>query len=347
VEVSFAFGYPVSDSAGTINVELRDSAAAGEPSIVPWLRAFPRRLVLQPGQRQVLRVLVQPPADLAEGEYWGRVLVRARGGQPPIEQTNGDVRVQLNVETVIATALMFRKGAVETGITVSDARAEATPEGVQLTVDVARQGTAAYLGRRAPPRVHRPLHLRHRAARPPLVRSRARRPRGRRRGRPLGPRMRLPRSLALLAAALGLAGPAAAQAVKPQASGGLIVSATILEAPIVGTGVNPLTFGSIAPGTTSVTVLPRTAAGGEWRLSGVRNRRSVAITFTLPASLTGPGGATIPLSFNGNYAGLCEIDNNGLCVVASYVTIGGRALPAVGQRAGRYTGTIGVTLVVN
>ena len=147
VEVSFAFGYPVSDSVGTINVELRDTASSGEPSIVPWLRAFPRRLVLQPGQRQVLRVLVQPPADLAEGEYWGRVLVRARGGQPPIEQTNGDVRVQLNVETVIATALMFRKGAVQTGITVQDARAETTPQGVQLTVDVARQGTAAYLGR--------------------------------------------------------------------------------------------------------------------------------------------------------------------------------------------------------
>lgn len=190
--------------------------------------------------------------------------------------------------------------------------------------------------------------------------------------------MRLPRSLALLAAALGLAGPTAAQAVKPQASGGLIASVTILEAPIVGTGVNPLTFGSIAPGTTTVTVLPRTAAGGEWRLTGVRNRKSVAISFTLPASLSGPGGATIPLSFNGNYAGLCEIDNSGQCVVASYVTwnpvttptfndtperyspgrprytydtyslyIGGRALPPATPRAGSYTGTIGLTLIVN
>lgn len=147
VEVSFAFGYPVSDANGTINVELRDTAAAGEPSIVPWLRAFPRRLVLQPGQRQVLRVLVQPPADLPEGEYWGRVLVRSRGGQPPIEQTRGDVRVQLNVETVIATALMFRKGPVETGISVGEAAAETVPEGVQFTVDMARGGNAAYLGR--------------------------------------------------------------------------------------------------------------------------------------------------------------------------------------------------------
>ncbi|HEV2733430.1 MAG TPA: hypothetical protein VGV85_01280 [Longimicrobiaceae bacterium] len=190
--------------------------------------------------------------------------------------------------------------------------------------------------------------------------------------------MRLRRSLPLLAAALGIAGPADGQAPRPQATGGLIASATILEAPIVGTGVNPLTFGSISPGTTSVTVLPRTPAGGEWRLSGVRNRKSIAISFTLPAALTGPGGATIPLSFNGNYAGLCEIDNSGQCVLASYFTwnpvttptftdtperytpgrkvyaydtyslyIGGRALPPATPRAGSYTGTIGLTLVVN
>jgi hypothetical protein len=190
--------------------------------------------------------------------------------------------------------------------------------------------------------------------------------------------MRRLRPLALLAAALGLAGSAAAQAPKPQATGSLVVSATILEPPIVGTGVKALTFGTISPGTTSVTVLPRTPASGEGRLSGVRNRRSIAITFTLPAALNGPGGATIPLSFNGNYAGLCEIDNSGQCVIASYFTwnpvttptftdtperyspgrklyfydtyavyIGGRALPAAFQRAGSYSGTIGVTLVVN
>lgn len=147
IEVSFAFGYPVSDVNGTVNVALRDTAPAGEPSIVPWLRAFPRRMVLQPGQRQVLRVLVQPPATLAPGEYWGRILVRSRGGQPPIEQTSGDVRVQLNVETVIATALLFRKGPVATGLAVKSARAEVVRDTVQATFDMERQGSAAYLGR--------------------------------------------------------------------------------------------------------------------------------------------------------------------------------------------------------
>ncbi|HYW05458.1 MAG TPA: hypothetical protein VE913_00805 [Longimicrobium sp.] len=147
LEISFAFGYPVSDSTGRVAVELLDNAATGEPSLVPYLRAFPRRLTLQPGQRQTLRVLVQPPASLAAGEYWGRVLVRARGGQPPIEQTQGNVRMELSVETVIATAVLFRKGAVETGIRVRGARAERIGDAVRATFDVERGGSAVYLGR--------------------------------------------------------------------------------------------------------------------------------------------------------------------------------------------------------
>lgn len=147
IEVSFGFGYPVSDASGAIQVEIRDSAAAGEPSITPYLRAFPRRLVLQPGQRQTLRILVQAPAALAAGEYWGRVLVKSRGGQPPIEQTQGDVRVALNLETVMAPAVLFRKGELTTGVAVRAADARATPEGVQLTLDLERQGGAAWLGR--------------------------------------------------------------------------------------------------------------------------------------------------------------------------------------------------------
>lgn len=147
LEVTFAFGYPVSDAAGTVNVVLVDTAAAGEPSVVPWLRAFPRRLVLQPGQRQTLRVMVQAPPTLAAGEYWGRVVVHSRGGQTPVEQTQGEVRMQLEVETAIATAVLFRKGEVATGMAVRGATASLGAEGVAFSVDMERQGTAAFLGR--------------------------------------------------------------------------------------------------------------------------------------------------------------------------------------------------------
>lgn len=147
LEISFAFGYPVTAADGSVRVEMVDTAAAGEPSIVPWMRAFPRRLVLQPGQRQTLRVMVQPPADLPPGEHWGRVLVRSRGGQAPIEQQEGGVRMQINVETVIATAVFFRKGEVSTGVAVSGVTAAPAEGGVRVSVGMERQGTAAFLGR--------------------------------------------------------------------------------------------------------------------------------------------------------------------------------------------------------
>lgn len=147
LEISFAFGYPVTDADGTVRVEMVDTAPAGEPSIVPFMRAFPRRLVLQPGQRQTLRVMVQPPADLAPGEHWGRVLVRSRGGQAPIEQQEGGVRMQINVETVIATAVLFRKGEVSTGVAVTGATATPVEGGVRASVDLSRQGNGAFLGR--------------------------------------------------------------------------------------------------------------------------------------------------------------------------------------------------------
>ncbi|HWK88619.1 MAG TPA: hypothetical protein VNP72_01440 [Longimicrobium sp.] len=147
ITVDFGYGYPQSDSTGNVSVAITREPAAGEPSALAWMRAFPRRLLLQPGQRQVVRVLVEPPAELADGEYWARVLISSRGGQPPIEQTQGDVRLQLNVQTTLVMAANYRKGDLRTGVEVTAASAARTADGVQLQVDLARSGNAAFLGR--------------------------------------------------------------------------------------------------------------------------------------------------------------------------------------------------------
>jgi hypothetical protein len=147
ISISFAFGYPTSDANGLVSVQLLAEAPEGEPSAAEWMRVFPRRLVLQPGQRQVIRVMVHPPADLPEGEYWARIVISSRGGQPPIEQTDGELSLQLNVETVLVMAANYRQGAVTTGLDVSTATAQRSGDGVLLQVDLARTGNAALLGR--------------------------------------------------------------------------------------------------------------------------------------------------------------------------------------------------------
>jgi hypothetical protein len=147
ITIDFAYGYPQADSAGNVTVPTTHQPAAGEPSAMAWMRAFPRRLLLQPGQRQIVRVLVEAPGDLADGEYWARVLVSSRGGQPPIEQTQGDVRLQLNVQTTMVMAANYRKGDVRTSIGIAAASAHRATDGVQMQVDFTRGGNAAYLGR--------------------------------------------------------------------------------------------------------------------------------------------------------------------------------------------------------
>lgn len=147
IQIDFAFGYPVSDAEGNVSVPIYDSAPAGEPSAVAWTRAFPRRLVLEPGQRQVVRVVVEPPPNLPEGEYWARALVRSRGGQPPIEERSGNVAVEVAVETVVIVAVNYRNGSVRTGLEIVGAEATTAADTVQATIDFRRVGNAAFLGR--------------------------------------------------------------------------------------------------------------------------------------------------------------------------------------------------------
>ena len=147
IELSIGFGYPVSDSAGVLHVDIVDVAGAGEPSLTSFLRVFPRRLVLQPGQKQVVRVMVAMPPGASDGEYWGRVLVKSRGGEPPIEQTQGNVRMQLALETTFATAVFFQKGEIKTGIAIPAAEAHRMGDSVQFTLDLKREQNGAFLGR--------------------------------------------------------------------------------------------------------------------------------------------------------------------------------------------------------
>ncbi|HET9948384.1 MAG TPA: hypothetical protein VFQ22_05660 [Longimicrobiales bacterium] len=147
VRIELAFGYPQSDEEGNLSVPIVPEAPPGEPSAAPWLSVFPRRLVLEPGQRQVVRILARPPADLPPGEYWARALVRSRGGQEPIESRQGDVGIRLDVETVVVVAVTYRNGEVTTGVELGDATAALQGDTLVARASLRRMGNAAFLGR--------------------------------------------------------------------------------------------------------------------------------------------------------------------------------------------------------
>jgi len=147
VEVKLSYGYPRGDGKGGIKVFLEDNPKAGEPSCATWVKALPRRMVLQPRQRQAIRLLAHPPAGLPDGEYWSRVIVSSEKAAEPrkLDHSEG-VQVGLALATRTIISLNYRKGKVNTGVDLRHMRAQVDSAAVHLDLDLHRTGNAAWLG---------------------------------------------------------------------------------------------------------------------------------------------------------------------------------------------------------
>lgn len=148
VTISTLFGYPVTDSVGRMVLHTVERPEPGQPSAAAWIHAFPRRLTVAPLERQTVRLLATPPAGLADGEYWARLVISAKGGRVPIagvaDTANIQVGLNLEVRTIIGVA--YRKGLLHTAVGASRLRGEIVGDSLVVRVRLERQGNAAYLG---------------------------------------------------------------------------------------------------------------------------------------------------------------------------------------------------------
>jgi hypothetical protein len=148
VTISTLFGYPVTDSTGSIVLRTVDAPDSTLPSALAWIQAFPRRLTVAPLERQTVRLLARPPVGLADGEYWVRLMIAAKAGQVPIvgvsDTTGIQVGLTLEVRTIIGIA--YRKGPVTTRIALSNVRAQLRGDTLVTWSRLVRQGNAAFVG---------------------------------------------------------------------------------------------------------------------------------------------------------------------------------------------------------
>jgi hypothetical protein len=128
--------------------------------------------------------------------------------------------------------------------------------------------------------------------------------------------------------------------------------------PLVPTGTQNLGYGNVIPGLSTQVLRSDPVGSGQFTLRGEKNAQ-VQLQFVLPASMSGPLGATIPLTFGASDGGfsatesitnqvgfdprasaLGRLSNNGRATVF----LGGTANPGPAQRSGSYTGTITLTV---
>jgi hypothetical protein len=146
VTIDLKFGYPSADSLGTPYIRFVDDPGPEFPSAAGWIRAFPRRIRLEPGDRQTVRLLATPPADLPDGEYWTRLIVTSRGAAVPVATADTAVRAGLELELRLVVAVSYRKGPLTTGVSLDRLDASVAADSLIIWMGVGRQGSAAYLG---------------------------------------------------------------------------------------------------------------------------------------------------------------------------------------------------------
>lgn len=148
VAVSVFYGYTTTDTAGQVRLVTLEHPDSTQPSAAGWVQAFPRRLTVAPGEKQVVRLLAAPPPGLPDGEYWARLGFTARAGELPVTGVSdtANIKVGLTLQIQQVIGLHYRKGAVQTGIALSALSAVRQGDSVVVRARLERRGNAAYLG---------------------------------------------------------------------------------------------------------------------------------------------------------------------------------------------------------
>lgn len=124
---------------------------AGEQFADDKLRFSPRQLVLEPGARQVVRVMASAPGELAPGEYRSHLRLMSAPVSAGAAQVAGEPGADnsLSIELVairsITIPVILRVGSLDASVTM-DAAAMAKDAPDQLVVRLTRAGTRSTYG---------------------------------------------------------------------------------------------------------------------------------------------------------------------------------------------------------
>ncbi len=145
--VDLRFGFATTDSTGKLSVQLSDGPDSA--SAAGWIIPYPSRFTLRAGATRTVRLLAQPPADLADGEYWARITVHARHDAPVRLADSADTtapQVHIAMETATVLPVFFRKGMVSTGIAIGAVDATIVGSALDVRATLTRNGNGAFIG---------------------------------------------------------------------------------------------------------------------------------------------------------------------------------------------------------
>ena len=146
IDISFIFGYPITDSFGNATMEYIERPDSSMASATKWIRAFPRKFLIGPGERQKVRMTVNPPTDIPPATYWSRIVTSATAQSPSVDTLSEGIRAEIKFVLNQITTLLYRVDPTTTGIEVNNFYAEIDSGDVNIYTKLTRTGNSPFFG---------------------------------------------------------------------------------------------------------------------------------------------------------------------------------------------------------
>ncbi len=146
ITISFVFGYPVSDSLGNMSMKYFEKTTPDQPSITEWIKVFPRKFILNPKERQTVRMTVRPKKKLPPGTYWARIVTSSTQKSAPVDTLKEGITAQLKFVLNQVTTLFYRVDSAETGAVIDSVFFGEDSTDYVIYAKVHRTGNSPYLG---------------------------------------------------------------------------------------------------------------------------------------------------------------------------------------------------------
>lgn len=148
VEVVFRFGYVGNDENGNHKLIYNDSLLEEQYSLVPYIKAFPKKVIIKPQKQQVVRFLVRNIGDKPDGTYWTRMGIRSKDPAKSVTKAEDTSKITAAFEliTEVNTLIMFQKGLVNAGVDIPFINTMAVGDTFNLYVNYDRLGNSPFMG---------------------------------------------------------------------------------------------------------------------------------------------------------------------------------------------------------
>ena len=140
--------YRQTEDGAYVEVDKPDS---GQMFADPYLRIFPRKVILAPAEPQVVKLQCRRKPDMAPGEYRSHLYFRAEKNIKPLGAENSPKDTALSVQLIpifgITIPIIIHSGDVHVNATLSNLKIETKADSIQLVkLTINRTGNISIYG---------------------------------------------------------------------------------------------------------------------------------------------------------------------------------------------------------